>query len=144
MVPHEPILDRAALVAYKQRLADLDEQLDAARTDADLAAQQRATDEREFVLAELRRATRPGGASRRLGATTAERAHKAVTGRIRDAIRHISEALPDLGAHLDRTIRTGATCRYDARPDRATTERLTSKASRSPRSRTSHLRRGDT
>jgi hypothetical protein len=117
----EPVLDRTALVAYRRRLADLEEQLAAARTDADLAAQQRATDEREFVLAELRRATRPGGASRRLGATTAERARKAVTGRIRDAIRRISVALPDLGAHLDRTIRTGATCRYDGRPERAIT-----------------------
>ncbi|HET6729625.1 MAG TPA: hypothetical protein VFG96_09410 [Jiangellaceae bacterium] len=41
---NEPVLDRAALVAYRRRLAQLDEELDAAR---DLARQQHASDERE-------------------------------------------------------------------------------------------------
>ena len=68
------------------------------------------------LLAELRRATRPGGASRAIAPTAAERARKAVTARIRDAIRRIQEVLPELGTHLDRSVRTGATCRYD--PDR--------------------------
>ena len=72
------------------------------------------------LLAELRRATRPGGASRALGTTTAERARKAVTARIRDAIRRIADVHPELGAHLDRTVRTGTTCRYE--PDPAHTD----------------------
>jgi hypothetical protein len=38
-----------------------------------------------------------------------------VTARIRDAIRRIRHALPELGTHLDRSIRTGTTCRYDPR-----------------------------
>jgi hypothetical protein len=25
----------------------------------------------------------------------------------------IAEVMPDLGAHLDRSVRTGTTCRYD-------------------------------
>ena len=73
----------------------------------------RARDEREWIVAELRRSTRPGGAARTLGATTAERARKAVSAPIRDAIRRIAEIMPDLGAHLDRSVRTGTTCRYD-------------------------------
>jgi hypothetical protein len=80
---------------------------------ADLARHQRATDERERLLAELRHATRPGGMPRRFGNAAAERARKAVTARIRDAIRRITDAHPELGAHLDRTVRTGTTCRYE-------------------------------
>jgi predicted ATPase len=72
---------------------------------------------RRTALAELRRATRPGGSSRSLSNTASERARKAVTARIRDAIRRISDAHPELGIHLDRTILTGTTCRYE--PDRA-------------------------
>ncbi|WP_203905438.1 ATP-binding protein [Virgisporangium aliadipatigenens] len=111
--PSEPVLDRAALAAYRRRLAELDNELDDARTMTDAARLRRATDEREYLLAELRRATRPGGRSRTLGSTTAERARKAVTARIRDAIRRITKVHPDFGRHLDRTVRTGANCRYD-------------------------------
>jgi predicted ATPase len=113
----EPVLDRAALVGYRRRLAELDEELASAREYADLASQQRAVDEREQLLTELRHVTRPDGSSRTLSNTAAERARKAVTARIRDAIRRISDAHPELGMHLDRTIRTGTTCRYE--PDGA-------------------------
>ena len=112
----DPVLDRRALAAYRQRLADLDDELAAAQSLADLARQERASEEREQLLTELRRATRPGGASRRLGPTAAERARKAVTARIRDAIGRITDALPELGAHLDRSVRTGAACRYEPAP----------------------------
>jgi hypothetical protein len=104
--PAEPVLDRAALTAYRQRLAVLDEQLESSQRPA-------LVEERAQLLAELRRATRPGGASRSLGPTTAERARKAVTARIRDAIRRIQEVLPAFGTHLDRAVRTGTACRYD-------------------------------
>ncbi|HEY7271267.1 MAG TPA: AAA family ATPase [Actinoplanes sp.] len=109
----ERVLDRTALLAYRRRLAELDDDLATARNDDDLARQQHATNEREQLLAELRRATRPDGTARPFANTDAERARKAVTARIRDAIRHITAAHPDLGAHLDRTVRTGTTCRYD-------------------------------
>ncbi|MEV5410052.1 hypothetical protein AB0K60_14600 [Thermopolyspora sp. NPDC052614] len=110
-----PVLDRAALAAYRRRLAELGDELAEAERRHDLARRERAADERERLLAELRRATRPGGALRTLGATAAERARKAVTARIRDAIRRIGDSVPDLGAHLDRAVRTGTVCRYDPR-----------------------------
>jgi hypothetical protein len=47
-----------------------------------------------------------------LGTSTSERARKAVTARVRDAIHRIGAVLPDLGAHLDRSVLTGTTCRY--------------------------------
>ena len=109
----EPVLDRRAAAEYRRRLGTLDEDIAAAGARSDAGGLARAADERDRVRAELRRATRPGGAPRPLGLTTAERARKAVTARIRDAIRRIGAAHPDLGAHLDRTVRTGTTCRYD-------------------------------
>ncbi|WP_164842230.1 ATP-binding protein [Actinoplanes solisilvae] len=93
----EPTLDAAAVNAYRRRLADPG--LDQA--------------ERDRLVDELRRATRPGGAARPLGPDNAERARKAVTARIRDAIRRIEAAHPSLGRHLDRSVRTGHLCRYD-------------------------------
>jgi hypothetical protein len=109
----EPALDRAALSAYRRRLADLNSEIAAANDRADLGRRERASAEREQLLAELGRSTRRDGSSRSLGATSAERARKAVTARIRDAIRRIDQSLPDLATHLDRTIRTGVVCRYN-------------------------------
>jgi hypothetical protein len=108
----DPVLDSSALAAYRRRLAQLDQDIVDARHDHDLGRAEHYADEREQVLTELRRATRPGGASRRLGTTSSERARKAVSGRIRDAIQRIDVVLPELGAHLDRTIRTGTACSY--------------------------------
>jgi hypothetical protein len=42
-----------------------------------------------------------------------ERARKAVTARVRDAIARIVAVHPDLGAHLRASIRTGTTCMYE-------------------------------
>jgi AAA ATPase domain len=108
-----PTLDRAALTAYRNRLVELADDLADAELNDDIGRAGRARDEREWIVAELRRSTRPGGAATTLGATAAERARKAVSARIRDAIRRIAEVMPDLGAHLDRSVRTGTTCRYD-------------------------------
>ena len=52
-----------------------------------------------------------GGRERRSG-SAAERARVAVTRRIRDAIKRISAEAPELGKHLDRSVRTGRFCSY--------------------------------
>jgi len=111
-LPGQPVLDYTALSAYRRRLADLEAEQDESRASNDLARMERAALEREALSEELRRATRPGGAEVRLGTTAAERARKAVSARIRDAIRRIETVLPDLGAHLDRSVQTGTSCRY--------------------------------
>jgi tetratricopeptide (TPR) repeat protein len=108
-----PALDRVALSAYRRRLAELDEELATARDGHDAGRLLRAGDERERLLSELRRSTRPDGTARGLGPTSAERARKAVSGRIREAVRRIGQVLPELGSHLDRRVRTGTLCRYD-------------------------------
>ena len=80
--------------------------------DHDLGRAERLDTERAALLAELRRAAGLGGRDRALGTSTSERARKAVTARLRDAIHRIGAVLPDLGAHLDRSVLTGTTCRY--------------------------------
>jgi hypothetical protein len=114
--PHDhdggALLDATARAAFRRRLAELDDDLAAARDGHDLARAERLDAERAAVLAELRRAAGLGGRDRGLGTSTTERARKAVTGRIREAIHRIGAVLPDLGAHLDRSVLTGTTCRY--------------------------------
>lgn len=114
--PHDrdggPLLDATARAAYRRRLTELDDDLAAARADHDLGRAERLDADRAALLAELRRAAGLGGRDRGLGTSTAERARKAVAARLRDAISRIAAELPELGAHLDRSVRTGTTCCY--------------------------------
>ena len=107
------MLDGTALAAYRHKLAELDADRDAAQAEHDPARAARLDDQRTALLDQLRRAAGSGGRTRTLGTSTAERARKAVTARLRDAIHRIGGVLPSLGAHLDRTVQTGTTCRYD-------------------------------
>ena len=109
-----PILDREALRQYRKRLADLDEELDQAEANQDLARYSKRSTEREALLKELARATGLGGKVRKLG-SPAERARLNVTRTIRRAVDHLATALPELAAHLDESLATGASCCYEPR-----------------------------
>ena len=106
------LLDATARAAYRRRLAELDHDLAAARVDHDIGRAQHLDNQRAALIAELRKATGLAGRSRSLGTGTTERARKTVTSRLRDAIRHVNAVLPELGAHLDHSVITGTTCRY--------------------------------
>ena len=121
------LLDATARAAYRRRLAELDQDLAAARADQDIGRAQHLDNQRAALIAELRRATGLAGRSRSLGTSTTERARKTVTSRLREAIRRIQAVLPELGAHLDRSIITGTTCRYQ--PTTPMTWKLTAGAS---------------
>ena len=73
-------LDATARAAYRRRLAELDDDLAAARRRPRPRPAERLDGERAAVLAELRRAAGLGGRGRGLGTSTSERARKAVTG----------------------------------------------------------------
>jgi hypothetical protein len=107
----DPVLDDRARAAYRTRLADLDDELATADAHCDPERSAQLAAERDALIGELARATGLGGRSRRLGDTT-ERARTTVTARIRDAIRRIEQAHPELGAHLRASIVTGARCAY--------------------------------
>ena len=89
-----PVLDREALRQYRQRLAELDDELDAAALRGDRKRQAERTAEREALIAELKRATGLGGRPRRSG-SPAEKARVNVTRTIRHAIGELASRAPD-------------------------------------------------
>jgi hypothetical protein len=110
--PAGDVVDRAALAAYRRRVAELDGEIDDAGRANDPVRRERGEAERAALLAELGRVTGTGGRSRQFANHPAERARKAVAGRVRDAIRRLEPVHPELAAHLDRSIATGTFCRY--------------------------------
>jgi len=68
--------------------------------------------ERQALVSQLSSAFGLGGRPRPLHRTGAERARTTVAQRIRDTLRHLDQASPDLAAHLHRSVRTGTYCCY--------------------------------
>ncbi|HEX6538781.1 MAG TPA: adenylate/guanylate cyclase domain-containing protein, partial [Candidatus Dormibacteraeota bacterium] len=106
------VLDAQARGEYKQRLIDLEAELAEAEESNDPERASRVRQERDFLIDELGAAVGLMGRSRR-ALDPAERARKAVTWRLRDTIGRIETAHPELGRHLQRSVRTGAFCVYD-------------------------------
>ncbi|MFI6144258.1 transcriptional regulator [Streptomyces sp. NPDC051109] len=106
-----PLLDDRAKQMYRRRLAEIEDDMEEARADDDIARREQAELERGFLIDELARAVGLGGRDRHAGAAS-ERARAAVTQAVRKAIGRLREASPALGDHLDRTIRTGTYCVY--------------------------------
>jgi hypothetical protein len=106
------LLDARARAEFRRRLAELDEEIDDAEASADVDRAERTRTEREFLGAELAAALGLGGRPRRLG-DPAERARKAVSGRVRMTIGRIGEDHHTLGRHLTKAVRTGTYCVYE-------------------------------
>jgi hypothetical protein len=106
------VADRTAIDAYRHRLVELEQDRAEAERDNDPERLHLVDSEHEAVLAQLKSATGLSGRQRQLGTTASERARKAVSARIRDAIRRLEPAAPHLAAHLDRAVITGTWCRY--------------------------------
>lgn len=117
-VPSEgalPRIDETARRVYRARIVALREELAEAESFADLGRAERARSELAALTAELTRAYGLGGRARATGSST-ERARTRVQKALRRAIAAIGEALPELGQHLERAVRTGAFCAYDPEP----------------------------
>ena len=109
-VPDE-LLDPNARRAYRNRIEELQQELEQAEADNDPGRAESAQTELDQIIEELSRATGFAGRTRKLG-NPAERARAAVTWRIRSAIKKIKAAHPRLGQHLSNSIRTGNFCVY--------------------------------
>ncbi|MFJ5545870.1 ATP-binding protein [Micromonospora chalcea] len=107
----DPVLDDEAKARYRRHLRRLDDEIDRAAVRHDERRLSALDAERAALLDQLRTAAGLAGRSRRLG-DQAERARKAVTGRIRDTLRRIDQRHPSLAAHLRASVTTGGTCRY--------------------------------
>jgi hypothetical protein len=108
-------LGEEAKRAYRERLVELEDQLEEAERWGDVERAARAREERELIGRELARAVGLGGRDRPAG-SAAERARVNTTRAIRGAIKRIEECDPSLGRHLDRAVRTGTFCSYDPAP----------------------------
>ena len=107
-----PVLDDAAKAAYRRRLAEVDEDIAAARADNDIGRLHLAEHDREFLVAELTRAVGLGGRDRSvLG--DAERARVSVARSIRYALDRLAAPSPIVAAHLRQHVRTGTFCAYE-------------------------------
>ena len=104
-----PMIDRRALAAYRERLRWIAAELDS--LDAGAPEAETLNKERDALLAELSATTGLGGRPRTAG-SPAERMRKAVTYRIRHAISRVAGAHPELGRHLQVSVRTGTWCSY--------------------------------
>ena len=120
------MVDRTALAQYRQRLIDLDDDRAEAERNNDPERVSRAEAEREAVLDELRAVSGLGGKPRAVGANAAERARKAVSARIRDAIRNLETPMPQLASHLDEAsspVRGAATVPTDPKAGPSSSDR---------------------
>ncbi len=118
-----PRADATALAAYRRRLRQLGDALDAADANGDASGAEALVAERTALLAEVSAATGLGGRARHLGGS-AERARVTVRKAIVTAIDTITSADPILGRHLVTHIRTGYTCSYEPDVDRPPTWQL--------------------
>ncbi len=111
------VADAQALAAYRDRLREIDAELDEAESWSDRGRLDRLHGERDALLDEVRAATGLGGRPRRF-ASSRERARSAVRKAIAAAFDRIADHDPALARLLRDTIHTGATCRYDPDPAR--------------------------
>jgi hypothetical protein len=116
----DEVIDRQALIAYRRRLAELDEDLDEADSFSDAGRLARVKAERDALLDEIGRATGLGGRVRQ-NTSANERARVAVRKAVAAAIERITQHDEALGRLLRDCIDTGAVCRYDADPSRPIT-----------------------
>ena len=106
-----PMIDAAARAAYKQRLVDLEDDIETAERNSDLGRLAMLEAEKEFLVAELAAALGLGGRPRLVG-DRVEKARKAVAMRIGTALKAIENGHPELARHLRNSVSTGRSCRY--------------------------------
>ncbi len=111
-----PSLDREARARYRDRVTQLREELEEARSASDVDRAAALQAELDAISEQLAAAVGLGGRDRAAAATT-ERARVKVTRLLRDAIRRVQQVEPELGHLLDTSVRTGTYCAYEPPPD---------------------------
>jgi hypothetical protein len=109
------VLDARSRDLYRRRIRDLRAQVEEARACNDSLRASEAEREIEVLTEELAGGFGLRGGSRR-AASHVERARVSTTRTVRDAIRRIAEQHPQLGYHLEQTIKTGRLCSYNPPP----------------------------
>ena len=106
------ILDRVALLQYRQRLDELLQEKQQAGQIGDEPLYQKLEQEEDFLLEELASTTGLSGKQRNFTSDD-ERARKSITARIRASIKRIEALHPELAEHLKKSVSTGIFCSYN-------------------------------
>jgi pimeloyl-ACP methyl ester carboxylesterase len=109
------MLDEPAKHAYRERIAELEAEIEEAGRWNDPERTARAESELDALTRELARAVGLGGRDRR-AASDSERARVSVTKAVRSAVRRLADQHPELGRHLSLAVHTGTFCAYDPDP----------------------------
>ena len=106
------MLDDRAKAAYRRRLDEIDDDIADAHADNDIGRVELAVRDRDYLIAELKRATGLGGRDR-VVLDDAERARVSVTRSIRYSLARLAESSPAVAQHLQQHVQTGTFCRYE-------------------------------
>ena len=110
------ILDKEVAAHLRTELQNIENRLQQASFNNDLAAQKQLNLEKEAILGQLRSAFGLGGTPRKMGDDN-ERHRKSVCNRIEHAITRISDKHSSLAQHLDCFISRGKALSYNPVPD---------------------------
>ncbi len=97
------IADRQAVKEYRQALADLDEDIEAAERDHDFERAGMLKEQKDFYLQQVRAAVSPGGRLKSFSDDLSKQKAR-VSRNLRRAIDAVTRKHPELGMHLDRSI----------------------------------------
>jgi non-specific serine/threonine protein kinase len=111
-----PLLDPRAKREYRERITDLEAEIEEAEKFHDPERSSRARAELDFLAHELTAAVGLGGRDRRARADS-ERARVNVTRAVHAVVERIAEHDERLGHHLRTCVRTGTFCAYAPGPD---------------------------
>lgn len=104
-------IDATAMAAYRERVRELQSEIDTATGLGDLGRVETAQAEMDALVDQLTAAYGLGGRARKTTGT-AERARSTVTQRIRSVIKRLAETHPPLHRHFRAAITTGVYCSY--------------------------------
>jgi hypothetical protein len=104
------VVDMETLKGYRDRLREIDEELEEAASFNDPSRQEKLGDERQAILDQIKSAQGLGGRVRQT--FDAERSRKTVCKAISRSIEAIEKVHPELGLHLHKSINLGLEVTY--------------------------------
>ncbi len=107
----EILMDETARKQYQNRILEIQHDLEEAETNNDTAVSLKLQEEYDNLLTYLSSSMGLQNKPRKTG-DPIEKARSAVTWRIRNAIRKIEKAHPELAKHLTISVKTGTFCSY--------------------------------
>ena len=109
------VLDAPAKDAYRERIAELEAEIEQAHRWNDVERTARVEGELDALTHALASALGLGGRNRR-AASASERARASVSKAVRGAVRRLEGQHPELGRHLALAVHTGTFCVYEPDP----------------------------